>query len=256
MAVQGPWVGSSAVAETGQRWMSNAAGPLRVGVPFWLSQFVGQSKELYISIGANDNYNKDELINWLRSIGNTPGIITVIGNIIGYNSGVPCLEFPGDLANAYIELRINPGVHVLGRGGQGGTQGHSNGFDGGTAINNGIGDRLRITNNGIIGGGGGGGGGVDLGTGRPHLGGGGGAPYGAGGVGTKSSGGGGSFNVGGPPGSNSNKPAGGGGGWGSPGRRGDSGGSLRPFPPGAAGRAVIGNSPIWRSVGTIYGDRV
>ncbi|WP_137464955.1 hypothetical protein [Escherichia coli] len=45
MAVQGPWVGSSAVAETGQRWMSSAGSQLRLGLPFWMSQMVGVSKE-------------------------------------------------------------------------------------------------------------------------------------------------------------------------------------------------------------------
>lgn len=37
------WIGSSAVAETGQRWMSAAGSAVRIGVPFWMSQMAGQS---------------------------------------------------------------------------------------------------------------------------------------------------------------------------------------------------------------------
>lgn len=42
MAVQGPWVGGSYVAETGQRWAIDAASVLRLGTPFWLWQMVGR----------------------------------------------------------------------------------------------------------------------------------------------------------------------------------------------------------------------
>ncbi len=34
MAITGPWVGGSAVTETGQRWMSNAARQVRLDIPF------------------------------------------------------------------------------------------------------------------------------------------------------------------------------------------------------------------------------
>lgn len=44
MAISGPWIGSSAVAETGQRWMSAAGAAVRVGTPFWISALGGQSK--------------------------------------------------------------------------------------------------------------------------------------------------------------------------------------------------------------------
>lgn len=37
------WIGSSAVAETGQRWMSAAGSAVRIGVPFWMSGMAGQS---------------------------------------------------------------------------------------------------------------------------------------------------------------------------------------------------------------------
>ncbi|EHK1061235.1 hypothetical protein R4U18_001620 [Salmonella enterica] len=43
MAVGSGWVGSQAVAETGQRWMSAAGAALRTPAPFWMSALVGKS---------------------------------------------------------------------------------------------------------------------------------------------------------------------------------------------------------------------
>ncbi|EBI1835249.1 hypothetical protein FK088_23705 [Salmonella enterica] len=43
MAVGSGWVGSQAVAETGQRWMSAAGAALRTPAPFWMSSLVGRS---------------------------------------------------------------------------------------------------------------------------------------------------------------------------------------------------------------------
>ena len=159
----GGWIGSSAKAETGKDWMSAAMGTLGVPVPGWMSQLAGKSKEVQYSIGANHNYNKDTLINYLRSIGSTAAVVTITGDLVSYSSAVACLEFPSDLQNSYITLIINSGVTVYGRGGNGGS--NSAGSAGGAAIQNGIGSRLRITNRGAIAGGGGGGGGGSYGGG-------------------------------------------------------------------------------------------
>lgn len=45
MAISGipSWLGSSAVAETGQRWMSAAGSAVRIGAPFRMSQMANQS---------------------------------------------------------------------------------------------------------------------------------------------------------------------------------------------------------------------
>lgn len=37
------WIGSSAVTETGQRWMSAAGNAVRIGTPFYMSRMAGQS---------------------------------------------------------------------------------------------------------------------------------------------------------------------------------------------------------------------
>ncbi|HGP0794310.1 TPA: hypothetical protein ACLFL9_004841, partial [Salmonella enterica subsp. diarizonae serovar 53:z10:z35] len=43
MAIGSGWVGSQAVAETGQRWMSAAGAAVKVSTPFWMSALVGKS---------------------------------------------------------------------------------------------------------------------------------------------------------------------------------------------------------------------
>lgn len=128
------WIGESAVNETGQRWMDAAMRAVRVSVPGWMSSMAGQSKEVYYSIGASNSYNKDTLINWIKAQGSTPVVITITGNIVSQSIRVSCLDFPSSLTNEYVTLNINSGVYVWGR----------------PPINNGIGTRLRINNNGVI----------------------------------------------------------------------------------------------------------
>ncbi|CUL02266.1 Phage tail fiber adhesin Gp38 [Escherichia phage slur07] len=255
------WIGESAVNETGQRWMDAAMRAVRVSVPGWMSSMAGQSKEVYYSIGASNSYNKDTLINYLKSQGSTPVVVTITGNIVSSSAGQPCLDFPSSLTNAYVTLNINSGVHVLGRGGNGGS--NSAGGAGGTAINNGIGTRLRINNNGIIGGGGGGGAGA-----RYHpfpqmdmiFGGGGGRPFGAAGAagGGAAAASAGTISAPGKGTVSGVHYGGNGGDLGAAGKssyiQGGTGGTVHSG--GAAGKAVTGNAPTWTKVGTIYGSRV
>lgn len=252
------WIGESAVNETGQRWMDAAMKAVRVSVPGWMSSMAGQSKEVYYSIGASNSYNKDTLINWIKAQGSTPVVITITGDLVSVNTSQACLEFPSNLSNEYVQLNINSGVTVYGRGGNGGNK--SNGGAGGTAINNGIGTRLRITNNGAIAGGGGGGGATYVKSSLSDgvYGGGGGRPFGTRGASS------------GPMSSNSTDAtltaagkgavsngtagAGNGGNVGAAGSNGYGGGTM--YNGGAAGKAVAGSAPTWTKVGTIYGSRV
>ncbi|MBK4260777.1 receptor-recognizing protein [Enterobacter hormaechei] len=254
------WIGSSAVSVTGQRWMSAARTEVQLSAAGNMSQLAGRSKEIHYSIGANHNYNKDTLINYLKSQGSTPVVVTITGDLVSSSSGVPCLDFPSSLTNSYIDLVINAGVTVYGRGGNGGVKGA--GAVGGTAINNGIGTRLRITNNGAIAGGGGGGGGNSANGGM----GGGGRPFG---VADKTH----------PPAAATSRAAtdgtltaagigaqyaigsavqytcGSGGNVGAAGAA-ASGRLGTMYGGGAAGKAVTGNVPTWTRVGAIYGARV
>ena len=52
-AINSGWVGSSAVAETGQRWMSAARTDVRLGAVGWMSEMIGRrSKPAYFLSGA------------------------------------------------------------------------------------------------------------------------------------------------------------------------------------------------------------
>ncbi|ACL78030.1 distal long tail fiber assembly catalyst [Escherichia phage JSE] len=258
MAISSGWVGSSAVSETGQRWMSAAMEAVRLGRPAYMSAMVGRSKEIHYSIGASNSYNKDTLINWMKAQGSTPVVITITGDIVSQSTGVPCLDFPSSLTNEYVTLIINSGVTVYGRGGNGGS--NAAGAAGGNAINNAIGTRLRITNNGAIAGGGGGGGGGN--RGRLVFGGGGGRPFGAGGSSSHMSSGATAGTISAPgkgsvgEGSLSAYTGGAGGNVGAAGGRCNTQGNGTEYNGGAAGKAVTGNAPRWDKVGTIYGARV
>lgn len=266
MAIKAGWVGSSAVSETGQRWMSAAMQAVRLGRPAYMSAMVGRSKEIHYSIGANHNYNKDTLINYLKSQGSTPVVVTITGDLVSHSAGVPCLDFPSSLTNEYVTLIINSGVTVYGRGGNGsGSSGGSGdalvrATAGGNAINNGIGTRLRITNNGAIAGGGGGGGGWSIDynfTLAGVAGGGGGRPFGTGGRGGRGNGGNASLTAaGGKVTVDGNNMSGAGGNVGSAGGAAVRTSNYNASGAGAAGKAVTGNAPRWDKVGTIYGARV
>lgn len=52
MTIASGWIGSSAVGETAQRWMSAAGPTINVGVPFWMSTLAGKSKGVKLTIGV------------------------------------------------------------------------------------------------------------------------------------------------------------------------------------------------------------
>lgn len=254
-------MGSSALAETGKNWMGEARVAVRLPFSGWMSEMGNRSQEAYYTIDNNQGFNKDELINWMRSIGTTPAVITIKGTVISYAWNAPTLEFPADLQNSTVKLLVQG--DLLGRGGNGGTNGNGSsgrpGGAGGHAVNNLIGGRLQIDNAGRISGGGGGGASgwcfrIDQG-GRPapagYHGGGGGAPYGTGGagVGLGGRGGDGSLTGGGGQGHSNGLGAGApGGGWGA------NGGTIQnQAAGGAAGWAIASQGPTWINRGNIIG---
>ncbi|APC45007.1 tail fiber adhesin [Shigella phage SH7] len=264
MAVTGPWVGSSAVVNTGQNWMGGAAQRLRMGAPFWMSNMIGRSVEIIHTLGADHNFNGQWFRDRCFEAGSAPIVFNITGNLVSYSRDVPLFFMYGDTPNEYVQLNIGAGAHMWGRGGQGGwthSGGDGNGQQGGHCIQNDIGGRLRINNGGVICGGGGGGGGIAY---RPHsganwqdIGGGGGRPFGPGGGGGYSGGAasydgpGGGYNYG-------NAHSGQGGDAGANGQNAwhDGGKVLKVGAGGAAGYAVIGSAPTWQNVGIIYGPRV
>lgn len=271
MAVVGipGWIGSSAVAETGQRWMSAAAGQLRLSAAGYMSRFAGVSREQTITIGSTDAYAWSTLVNQIKSMGVAGNAFKVViaGTVISNSAGAPCLYFPSELASVdYIELVINGGCGIMGRGGAGGgdnTGGaYSSGEAGGAGVTNEIGGKLRINNGGYIAGGGGGGGAINMPTAtqrRIAVPGSGGRPFGAGGTGGyyTSNGNAASRDAPGARATGGGATSGGGGNLGGAGENGvNAPDRLDPLPGGAAGAAVNGNAPTWLAVGTIYGSRV
>ncbi|EGP8113936.1 receptor-recognizing protein [Salmonella enterica] len=264
MAVEGPWVGWSARVQTGDPWMGGAAQRLRMGIPFWMSNMIGRSVEVIHTLGADHNFNGQWFRDRCFEAGSAPIVFNITGNLVSYSRDVPLFFMYGDTPNEYVQLNIGGGVHMWGRGGQGGwthSGGDGNGQQGGHCIQNDIGGRLRINNGGVICGGGGGGGGIAY---RPHsganwqdIGGGGGRPFGPGGGGGYSGGAasydgpGGGYNYG-------NAHSGQGGDAGANGQNAwyDGGKVLKVGAGGAAGYAVIGSAPTWQNVGVIYGPRV
>jgi hypothetical protein len=261
MAVEGPWVGWSAVVNTGQNWMVGAAERLRMGVPFWMGGMVGRSVEVIHTLGADHNFNGQWFRDRCFEAGGAPIVFNITGDLVSYTRDVPLFFMNGDTPNEYVTLNIHGGVHMWGRGGQGGwthSGGDGNAQWGGDCIVNHIGHRLRIWNYGVICGGGGGGGGIAY---RPHsganwidVGGGGGRPFGGGGGGAYSGGG---ASYGGPGGGYDlgNGHSGRGGDAGGAGQNAwyDGGQALKVGAGGGSGAAVAVTSPMWGATGTIYG---
>lgn len=261
MAVVGVpgWIGSSAVSETGQRWMYQAGQALRLTPPFYMSQFAGRSVEVTITLGSNHSYDRNDLITKLRALGSTPAVVVISGDLVAQNTGVPCLEFPSNLPNEYVHLRVN--ANIYGRGGQGGTAGVNVGQNGGPCILNSFGTRLRIENNAAICGGGGGGGGARVGK-NLASGGSGGRPFGPAGLGEgrdSKNGIAGTLAAPGPQPPNTRYGSHGGAG-GDVGRAGAPGNKVgdqaEGYVGGQPGAAVYGNAPTWIKVGSVYGSRV
>ncbi|HCM9730481.1 TPA: receptor-recognizing protein [Enterobacter kobei] len=261
------WIGSSAVTETGQRWMTAARTAVFLTNPGFMSAMAGKSKEVNtaLTIGANNAYTNATLINAANAIANrsiTNLTITVTGTIVSNTTGAPCLNFPAAPFNEFksVHLIINSGVMVLGRGGNGGS--NAAGGAGGVAITNSIGTKLRISNNGTIGGGGGGGGGGYYDTKYNNIKyispGGGGRPFGA--AGTGKSGGSdataGSISAPGAGGVYGSAFIGGAGGnLGAAGQAAQFSQGTK-YAGGAAGAALNGSAPTWGTLGTINGSRL
>ncbi|MFL1802311.1 receptor-recognizing protein [Plesiomonas shigelloides] len=245
MAIGSGWVGSQAVNETGQRWMSAARTAVRLGAAGWMSEMVGQAKEIRVVISAsNHNFVSGSHLHpqMLAAAGGSwPTAANTLWRIV-VNPGVQlvaefsqtqCFWFGGAINGTVI---IENHGHILGRGGSYGV-GRESGSAGSDAIYRESKITLDIQNYGVIAGGGGGGGGSweDPYEERRATSGGGGAPFGPKASYTN-------------PGS-AGRNAGVGGAWGQDGFGGQSGGRG-----GSAGFAFAGGGNIiWTNRGDVRG---
>lgn len=175
MAIVGPWVGSSAVAETGSPWMSVAGSRLSPALnkPFWMSNMIGRSVDIKETWGyqfPDGNFHPDTFNQWLQDRVSEKGgrwtnaqiNIIFTGRAVSASTLHEALWFGGTSHEqvAFIQLNFQNAL-LFGRGGNGAgwyDDWQSPGKPGGHAIYNGIGQKLRISwSNNIYGGGGGGG---------------------------------------------------------------------------------------------------
>lgn len=270
MAIPMPpnYMGIPAKNETGQALMSLARVAVRLSAAGYMSEMGGRSMEAQYLIEENLAFDRNVLIAWIREQGATPIVITIRGNVVSAASNAPTLEFPADLPSATIKVIVEPGANLLGKGGNGGSGGSNSkgnaGGAGGTAINNLIGTRLSVDNQGVISGGGGGGAAGTAIIPTPptgirivgYHGGGGGAPLGNAGAANLSGGAGraGTLTAGGAGGTATNIQGAGmaGGGWGLNGNGGGSNSNAG----GTRGWAVQSQSPTWINKGDIRGQSV
>lgn len=175
------WIGSSAVNETGERWMTSARVKLRLGAAGWLSELAGRSNEIVVVItSSNHNFYTGDLHAWMLSAagGSWPAsanwkiVVNPGVQLVCRNTSEQVMWFGGGI-NGKVKIENNG--HIFGRGGSNVSRG--SGLPGGTAISREAKITLEIVNYGIISGGGGGGG---WGDSNNTLAGGGGAPFGLG----------------------------------------------------------------------------
>lgn len=254
------WIGSQAVAETGQRSMYNARAALGLAGAGWMSEMAGKTRTIIVNLtGSDHNFNTANLHQWMVNAagGAWPANAVwriIVGSgvqLVSYSTGSACMWFGGAINGKVV---IENHGYILGRGGNGGQgyRGSTQGGAGGSAIYRESKITLEIINYGVIGGGGGGGGGANHSSVGDTIGAGGGAPFGAGGAG-EYTGGGASFTNGGGAGA---YKAGVGGGWGARGANAPGPGNELGAG-GANGRAIDGGgSIIWTVQGDIRGGYV
>lgn len=176
MAVQAGWVGTSAKAETGKGWMSEARLELRLPKAGWMSEMIGKSTEVKYT---NTTNRTQANIHTLMGSPTVPNIYVFenTATISAATQGGWALQTGSFPAGSTLKI-INRG-HIRGGGGDGGTSKPTAGSAGGSALVLNFPTTIDNTSGTIWGGGGGGGGGKgDIGGG----GGGAGSPAGRGGA--------------------------------------------------------------------------
>lgn len=109
MAIGSGWVGSSAVATTGQRWMSAAGSAVKVGTPFWMSGLVGKSTaDFTITTGRSTYDARVQVTNmqWVVVSTNYTGFATATGSIQNVLSNVITVRPTGSLSGSLFGCEI------------------------------------------------------------------------------------------------------------------------------------------------------
>lgn len=155
MAVQAGWVGTSAKAETGKGWMSEARLELRLPKAGWMSEMVGKSTEVKYT---NTTNRTQANIHTLMGSPTVPNIYVFenTATITASTQGGWALQTGSFPAGSTLKI-INRGS-IRGGGGDGGTSAPTAGSAGGSALVLNFPTTIDNTSGTIWGGGGGGGG--------------------------------------------------------------------------------------------------
>lgn len=112
MTIASGWIGSSAVGETAQRWMSAAGPTINVGVPFWMSALAGKSKGLKVAVARTQ-------IGILPPGVRGPQPYPILafgylqgkgGSVVGNYSGREVTAFYFENANNYVRFIVSGGM--------------------------------------------------------------------------------------------------------------------------------------------------
>lgn len=110
------WIGSSAVGETGQRWMSAAASAVRIGAPLWMSQMANQSVyninfTVYERYYNNARYRGQWGVGWYSPYSKPSGYPAVGGSFNGNAFGtVVAAQSSPDIS--VITIQNGPAVNL------------------------------------------------------------------------------------------------------------------------------------------------
>lgn len=110
------WIGSSAVDETGERWMAQAGAKVRLTTPFWMSQMAGQSVyninfTVYERYYNNNRYRGQWGVGWYSPYSKPSGYPAVDGSFNGNAFGtVVASQSTPDIS--VITIQNGPAVNL------------------------------------------------------------------------------------------------------------------------------------------------
>lgn len=110
------WIGSSAVTETGQRWMSAAGNAVRIGTPFYMSRMAGQSVyninfTVYERYYNNARYRGQWGVGWYSPYSKPSGYPAVSGDFNGNAFGT-VVSAQSNNEISVISIQNGPAVNL------------------------------------------------------------------------------------------------------------------------------------------------
>ena len=110
------WIGSSAVTETGQRWMSAAGNAVRIGTPFYMSRMAGQSVynitvTIYERYYNNTRYRGQWGVGWYLPYSKPSGNGQVQGSYNGLAFGT-CVCTQADYRYSVLSIQNGPAINL------------------------------------------------------------------------------------------------------------------------------------------------